>query len=405
MLTTGLVLANLTISLTGEKVDGKVRQTQLFTATNVLDIVLVLGMTALIFAIKATSKKQKIFTPQTNITILAFLYMLVPAYLTRHEYGSGALLQQVFSITEWIVRVALCSALLNYPRRMTFDESMLVVRYFLKWSSVLCVVIITLLTVVDRNLTFLPTGVLSFGGFALHPNKLSVMCSLGIMAWLDDTKSKQSYWIVLILLLVTVATGSRSGLVTSLFAVAYGLIGRFPPRAQPMLMFGLAIVSIFYLILLSLGVGSLNAVSGRDVSITDLNNRDAVWDASKVMISMRPWIGWGWLEGPALIGDYMNQGWWHARNAQNDFMNFWVASGIGGFIICIVIYGTTALVGFGHARKIGNRLVLGTIIIVTVSAVFEPILSMRANIVGTSLLLVWLAAAQSLSPPKKNHRS
>jgi O-antigen ligase len=183
----------------------------------------------------------------------------------------------------------------------------------------------------------------------------------------------------------------------------YGVLGMVPERyARAAQIFAalFALIMVFFY----LGFSSL-ITSEHDVrSLTDLNGRGAAWKGVRYLVVRQPWIGWGWIEGPAKIGDHTGQGWWHARNAQNDVLNFTVANGLVAGACAALMYAWMVLVGVSTMFDRRTRLLFGTAITVFVSSLVEPIASNLATTVGLSFIMLVLVVSKT-TPFRRHDRA
>ncbi|KHK90016.1 hypothetical protein LK12_19225 [Novosphingobium malaysiense] len=313
---------------------------------------------------------------------LFFLYVLAYISIFDIKYGAVASLKQIYSVTEWVVMVSLAAMILRLGENSSIDARLAALLRFSQLLPVVTSIIVLTMAPFNFRLAFLDGDFLRLGGAMIHPNKLSVLCALGVAAYMADPNLKRRSLPIVFLTAIVIWTGSRSGMAACALALFHGVLGRCPRRWLPFLYL------MFTLCLLVIIMALLNYFSSHISSFLTnrqgggLNNRDVVWAASTKMISMRPYFGFGWLEGPNQIGGFVNQSWWYARNAQNDFLNFGVAAGVPAMILILLIFLLDLIVGLSMEFK-GSRRFLGiATIIILLSALVEPVMSTRFNSVG-----------------------
>jgi O-antigen ligase len=339
-------------------------------------------------------KRQiKVFDGPCKILVLFYAYQFVTVVLTWHEYNIASHLKQFFSIMEWVIIVFTSSAILNFYGPKGLRDSCLIMRRFIELTSIYTILFMLLIGVYNPHIIYFDSLKTSLGGYAIHPNKLSILCALGILAWLDDRESRFALLIAVLLALVAILTGSRSGIGACLLALGYGLIGRLPPRFK-LFLYIILVPGFAFMVIALLGEGGAMASSLFSSSLTNLNGRGLIWDATVRMYQQRPMFGWGWLEGPARLGTYVQASWFAARNAQNDFLNVQIASGLFATIFLALIYLRDFITGVATEMKPTSRLVLGATVVIFLSALVEPILSTRATSVGMIFIIVSLAAGR-----------
>lgn len=391
----GLV-CSLLIGLQVVDKTGIARSTSIFNINNLWRLV--------IFGILGVSVVRSSFLlrPQNGFKIsLSWLGIYILAIISvfanqKYEWSADEY-KVIYGIVEWMIFLLMAGHLLSGPNVRSFDQAILVVRGFAIYLSGFLVMIVLAMSVIRPDLAFFPEPGWTLGGFLIHPNKLSVMCAVGIAALMAETRGNFRHVAVIFLLGITVLTGSRSGTLLGLLAIVHGSIGFVKGRAR-IFMYMFLLIMFAALLLYMFDASGPVRIGANSRDLSDLNGRDAVWRAAQYMIDRHPWLGWGWYEGPAQIGDYTGQGWWYARNAQNDVLNIAVASGVIAGSVAFFAYLRLVIVGIACEIAGSERFFFAAAIILISAGLVEPVVSDLANVVG---LMVFLLATASL----KRHRS
>lgn len=365
---------------------GQVRSSDLFGLNNITRLIFFFSITIMLIAyyynysgsfLRIISKKWLLVYFIALISILAVSWPDLGSNQVKSSYGSF----------EWILFVAfagfLCHAFLLYNREDLFQGAAL----FLSMTSLLTSLNIFLIAIIYPRVAYFPEAQWSLGGFLLHPNRLSILCAIGIASIFYSNSIVRKILFSAFLLIIAAMTGSRSGTLLSLFAFICGFSFQFGKISRYYLyaLSGLALILIIYY-LFSTGSSSINVrVNARELN--DLNGRDAVWQAAKFMILEKPIFGWGWYEGPSRIGEFVGQRWWFARNAQNDILNFAVASGIVNAMIVLYIYVKCLVAGLSSVSQDGKVYIFTVVFVIFCSSLVEPVASSLSNIVGITLIL------------------
>lgn len=374
----------LGLNLTDET--GFRRSAGLLSATNVLRAFAFVSLLMLMLA-TARRRLDKLLTRPAVILIIFYLFALIPVYFNMGLGFTTKHIRIYLSLSEWFILSLLAAFIFNFPLKLNFAASVEAFRQFFAYTSLFIATFVVIIAIIEPQLAFFPAKTWSFGAYIMHPNRLSVICALGIACWLSDHRSRWRFVVPVGLLLVALASGSRSGIFDSLFMFGYGLIS-FLPRRHVRGAQWVAVFTALLLILFFFGFSDLFISEQQQGALSNLNGRDAVWRGTRYMISHHPWLGSGWIEGPKKIGLHTGENWWFARNAQNDVLNFAVASGLPVAAIAAAAYAWMLIVGLRTMFDPKTRLIFGAAVCLLVSSLVEPLTSTVATPVGLASLML-----------------
>lgn len=179
-------------------------------------------------------------------------------------------------------------------------------------------------------------------GILSHPNELGGMClvSFPIIFWKirnSDNYEKYLAWLILAInFIVLLATGSR----TSLFVSVIGMIIWLVVHKDWIKLASLAVILIIGIIFVS-QVGVSSYVRNEGSKLTDLTERELIWQGASVFLKERPIIGYGYsVEGKIfdnqLLFDMTGQ--FFNPNSQQPLHNGYLSIFIGGGIIGLALW-------------------------------------------------------------------
>lgn len=331
---------------------------------------------------------RKIFSSITKpvVYLLTFyLFSIISIIYNNNWRFEFDELPYIYSLLEWVILITLAAYLIDNSKEPNFEGAAQVFKTFFKSLSLALPALVLAGALVRPDLAFFPTPGWTLGGFMIHPNKLSVVCALGICVWMSEHKSPFRLVISLGLFTVALMTGSRSGSLLSAFALLHGLGSLVPRRLLAPLYFLMAACLVATALLI---FGYAGFMQGND--LTNLNGRDAVWRATRYMVSQKPFLGWGWIEGPGQLGFYTGEDWWFSHNAQNDILNFAVSNGIAAGLASAYFYLRTLVVTARYEFDQTYRMLFSASIVIFFSSLVEPISSNLANMVGFALIFLIL---------------
>lgn len=379
------ILLSLIVGISVGDRTGAVRNEGLFVASNLyrLGIFMLIGLATTVFLYK---RRPSIFPKGSRILYLVYVLAAIATLIASDVSLDPRNLRLYYSILEWTLFIIVACIVFDRRVARNFSETIALLQKFLIYLSSSTVALVSVVAVVMPELAYFPGARLSFGGFLIHPNKLSVVCALGVAAWMSNQKSRMRIQASLLLIAVAAYTGSTSGTALSIFAFSHGLVNLVSKKWRFVPYF---VASLAILAMAAMGIGGAVdlvrlAESG---DLTNLNGREAVWRATFYMLSQHPYFGWGWLDGPNLIGRFTGQDWWFARNAQNDILNFAVSGGLMLGLLSAILYARIIIVGIASELSKERRLYTSCGAIIFLSSMVEPIASGLANSVG----FVWVA--------------
>lgn len=372
---------------------GQARSSNLFGINNVTRLVYVV---ILIFLIShyAYNSGVRFFKKASLAWLFVYILALVSIFVANWPNIGVTQIKSIYSVLEWLVFIAVAAVVVDCCERGWSQNVYYGVSYFV---GVLCLLIcanVLIISFVNPNIAYFPGPAPSLGGFLIHPNRISVLCALGMSAVFFNDVFKRKILIAAFFLIVAYLSGSRSGLILSIFSFACGMVFLFGKSTRVFIyVFGLIILVVASYYFYFLTSQSYNVtVNSRELN--DLNGRDAVWQAAKFMIFERPIFGWGWYEGPARIGEFVSQRWWFARNAQNDVLNFVVASGVftGGLVF--MIYLTTLYRSFSSFMAARESYTFPSVFIIICAGLVEPVGASPSNVLGLIFIIFTVAIRQ-----------
>lgn len=311
---------------------------------------------------------------------------LVGIFLLTHVYLIGALpfasedvdllkyAEVAFRSSEWIIIVTILSfyfeGLLRW-KDANFDRGMILVRRILIYTFF--IVVIHLILFQDSIVSF---GLerTRLGGSAIHPNRLALLATFGILVF--GMYSKRLLTTVAALFIcysLIYAAQSRIGYVTASVATLVVILSQFKLSDRRLILTIYGIVSIpVSLILFDIVFSGVSSGVFDDGYLT-LNNRTRVWDVAIELFYESPIIGHGFIVGPTKIGEYLGDSYWYATNAQNDLASAAVSGGLA--LILLYFYMIVWIVR--HGLRVGDSrqklFYLGVFGSYLISSWFEPL--------------------------------
>jgi O-antigen ligase len=240
-------------------------------------------------------------------------------------------------------------------------------------------------------------------GILSHPNELGGLCmvSFPIIFWkLNNTigNSKYLVWLVaLINTIVLIATGSRTSLIVSIL----GFIIWFIVHKDWIKLATLgAILTIGIIIISQVGFPSYSRNEGS--KITDLTERELIWEGVSVFLEEKPILGYGYaVEGKIFDNQLLfdMEGQFFNPNSQQPLHNGYLSIFIGGGLVGLSIWMIAILLPVYFLLKSKVELsfkayALATIIPILIANVVESALTGYLSATDIYFWLAWLVAGK-----------
>lgn len=256
----------------------------------------------------------------------------------------------------------------------------------------------------DLGFTNFPSG---FGGFLLHPNKLSLICAIGVLFCGVYRKTRIDNLAILLFIICGYATGSRSGLAMIMLSLIFVIISSGNRDFKIIKILSLIVLAFVGGLYLLADIASFSSLAfltrgGGIENLINMNNRLFVWEASWSLFLNSPWLGGGYLDASAHISDYVNQSWWKPPHAHNDILQFLISGGVvaGGLSIYIYTIPLFKLRKGLSSRKI-NLVLFATITLCLIHSVVELLLSFYVS--PASIIFIIAIRYAGLINKRKKH--
>jgi O-Antigen ligase len=272
--------------------------------------------------------------------------------LTAPKATDGIL--SLFRLGQWTVAFCLIVALYSRTPREQANE--LVVRLIGRASWIWLAMIWFILPIMPRQVyggSEDSTAVRRLGGQLIHPAHVALLASMAFFYALMFFRPGPRKWLLcaipLVSLVLTGARGQQAGflLVLLLFTIIY--------TRKPAIRWGT--VALLGLVLL-LGVAFSNKVMkyvarGQSVqTLSSLDDRTRVWQASIEAIKKRPLIGYGYSVGARnAIRDHWRFAHWIPPHAHNDYLQAALDGGVLAFVIITFVYWRVLLLSFLRVKR------------------------------------------------------
>jgi O-antigen ligase len=351
----------------------------------------VFGLTGLMI-VSALLLWSQIVVGAQKRTDREFLGLALPALFFVWTSGATALVATDFTdlalayyrIFEWLLIVAVVWNLISFGSAIRRFEQL--VRMV---SLTALVVVLAMLAIVPAVAQTPSAGLMGIqlGGSAYHPNYLSPLLGIGAIYWWVTTKAPIRYFVVPVMLLCWLLTGSRSGIFgVSAAMLTLALLGMKGSSWADRLLVRAGIVVIAAALLSAFLPQILSVLSRGNPAedLTQLNARTLIWPVAFGLVDHSPWLGHGFIFGPRLIGTGFPMDWLAPSHAHNDLLNAAVAAGIPGALILTAIYST--LLVRSLKLRAEQPLLFVTCIPIMVTAMVEPVISSHATVVAVLVI-------------------
>jgi O-antigen ligase len=259
--------------------------------------------------------------------------------------------------------------------------------------------IIALLTL--GNAVWLKEEGIRFLGLWGHPNTLGSFCMLSyfIALWKYSQSEGNTKKIILLLLallfILHILTGSRSTLLVSILGFSYWLLIL---RKRVTLILFIAAISLVGVMLITskdvLTSFQRETTSGK--SLTTLSGRLDFWNASRVLISEKPILGYGYGVSGKVLSD---RRYWDPKlslwrgsvktSLHNGFIEILIGMGFLGFIVWIVVVYISLKQCLLHTRSTYKAFIMTIILMSLLLNFVESSLSGTQVFTGIIFWIVW----------------
>ena len=337
------------------------------------------------------------FTGLQWVFWLNFFFLITYPFASI-SYTSTTHIETFYRFAEWVM-VALF-AVFAFPAPQSADDYYQLKRIFIRFGKLFTFFVsfsVILVALVKPELAYFPSpgGPGQLGGFFVHPNKLSLICAAGVLFFgLFGKTWPERLWIP-VFIAVAYFSESRIGLLVTLSCFALVLVSAGRGAGKLVRLFFMSITALLGLLVLLSSISALTDISflARGMSLADivsLNNRTVVWESCIRLFLESPLLGWGYIDGPLLIADYMTQTWWKARHAQNDLLNAIVSGGaLPGFFV-LYIYSVLIMRTLPRALSGDiHTLLFGLMVICFIHSVVEIVIISHVTLASILLVMTY----------------
>ncbi len=252
-----------------------------------------------------------------------------------------------------------------------------------------------------------------FQGVTGHPNELGAYCMLSypILMWkYEKVFSKGKFFIILLfssVLLIHIMSGSRSSFAAAVFGLfVWYFVSKNVVKFSTI--FVLIILFASCLFLYDVKISSLERGHGSE--ITDLTGREEFWQASILLFSEKPIIGYGYgVSGSVLSDPRFHSGdlvLWSgsARTSlHNGYLSLLIGLGALGFVILMTALITPLWRVFFSEVSVYKSLILVIVLQILLINFFESALAGSSSFTPSVLWFFWIIAARTPSIINSSH--
>ena len=383
-------------------VTGRTHVFGLFNPYSISVVAFTLSCAAAFFAITFTSNtavlQRKIRFH--NSLWIALILVLVAATFANPKYNILLGLYRMFEC--FLLYLLLASAYTREPResstRLLRDLTMKVVNISIAFVLIGLVVYPSLAYTSPSE----STGILEnrLGGFIVYPNTLGLLAAVGLLHSLLYLKGGKRIRLIAfygLILLFTVSRGNWVGLAIALIIYvvatpskrtkAFGIIG---------LLAGVATSALFSQTILRV-IERGNGEKG----LKTLSDRTSVWITAWRAFRMRPWVGYGYVDGvKRILAQLYPFSYWTPPHCHNEILQALLSGGILCAVLVLIIYFVALFGFFRHlSRNPGNSDVLFfslVFVLIVVHSVLGPILTGARTQISLLLLVCCVACFDAL---------
>jgi exopolysaccharide production protein ExoQ len=226
-------------------------------------------------------------------------------------------------------------------------------------------------------------------------NELGRMAAFAIAVWLlrvftDRRHSLVSLCVVAISIVTLLESSSSTGLLAVIIVIVfYALLPALRAHKSVAVPTAALLISGSFLGMAWLAAHPNSILSGvgADASLT---GRTALWDVVWQMISIHPWLGWGY--GAFWQGDAGPSAFvwsavsWHPPHAHDGFLDLWLGVGVVGLILFVAMLAYAFVRAFFYLRLRAGSLALFPFVFV----LFVSVYSLSESTLFTQNTLFWI---------------
>tara|TARA_R100000365_G_C2748060_1_gene78763 strand:+ start:1739 stop:3004 length:1266 start_codon:yes stop_codon:yes gene_type:complete len=303
---------------------------------------------------------------------LAFLYLyfMISFMLAEGRSNFNDQLLVVYRSYEWMLCIFLVS--LSFPNGDIELVTKKIIDY-IKLTIKITIVMVAIYMIFIPDTIYVAREFRSqIGGVAIHANRLSLLCDLGILVFGIYRKNPYDYLWLILCIALTVFTQSRVGILMGVISLYVVFLYKFRAINRIGLSI-LAVVTGLAIAILILDWFLAGDISqyGQFAQLSTLNSRTEVWSISLSMIGASPLFGWGYIYGPKQIGSFMS-GAWYATNAQNDILSALVSGGVLGLFVLGLFYSKLLSTLYKAKKAPGGVFCVVAILLYFITSSFEP---------------------------------
>jgi exopolysaccharide production protein ExoQ len=238
-------------------------------------------------------------------------------------------------------------------------------------------------------------------------NELGRMAAFAIAVWLlraftDRRPSLLSLGIVAISIVTLLESSSSTGLLAVIIVIVfYALLPALRAHESIAVPTAALLISGSFLgmVWLAAHPNSILSSVGADTTLT---GRTALWGVVWQMISIHPWLGWGygafWQGGGGPSAFVWSAAPWHPAHAHDGFLDLWLGVGLVGLIFFVAMLASAFVRAFLYLRLQAGSLALFPFIFV----LFVSVYNLSESTLFTQNTLFWIlfvAVSVRLSQP------
>jgi O-antigen ligase len=398
---------------------GRVHEFGLFNPQSIASIVLTCCTALFFFCIATASRKAIIATP-TAIDLKPFVALLAVLSIATLLSPKDDFAISFYRLGEWFL--GFCLLLSTYTRQPREQRDSFAVSLMAQicWIDI-CIVWIFLLFYPSLavNSPEELTGAIQIrlGGYVIHPNTLGVLAGIAFWHALLFLRGGRKLLALVFTLSTLVLTYSRGAWLG--FAATVVLYILFSKKSAVRVLGILAtmLASVGAILFSDKMIDFLGRGQG-EKSLATLSQRTEVWALAAKMISQRPLLGYGYIDGVKVrLASISHLGNFFPPHVHNEFLQAWASGGILAALLIFLVYWRGLRQAFRLARGSVYRLfILFTLVQLFFYSLAGPIITKSFVQVGALLLICFLTSADGYwrmagsQPPSRasidaNHRA
>ena len=237
-------------------------------------------------------------------------------------------------------------------------------------------------------------------GLAGHPNTIGRLSCFGILIVADQWKRLAKIWWPMpyfnlaLLVLILLLSNSRTSMAITVILLAIHFFARAKFLPYLLMFFALALSGIILLSPYAETVMQILSRSGSAEEIETGTSRTLIWAVVEMLISQKPWFGWGYGSSVFIMPQYERLMGHAAPHAHNIILQVWLTTGLVGVLLFLFAMASRFTIAAYHGERFAFILLLFVLLNgLTESSAFGGV----ANITTVALCV---AAAMISSRPR-----